>query len=349
MKMNQSEQTTSSFKAAAMTVAAAVAWIALYGNLEPLADLMLAIAGISRATHFGEALHFFIYEVPKVLLLLTAVVFVMGVVHTFVSPERTRALLSGRRIGTGNALAALLGMVTPFCSCSAVPLFIGFLQAGVPLGVTFSFLIAAPMVDGVALFLLLGTFGWQIALAYVLLGFLIAVVSGLVIERLRMEGDLEEWVQKLQKGDASAHDDRSVFTFSDRFREGLASVRSIVGKVWLFIVLGVGLGSGIHGYVPEEFMVSIMGKDAWWSVPAAVALGVPMYTNIVGVLPVAEALIGKGAAIGTVMAFMMSVIALSAPEMIILRKVLKPRLIAVFAGIVASGIVVVGFVFNLIL
>lgn len=332
-----------------MTVAAAVAWIALYGNLEPLADLMLAIAGISRATHFGEALHFFIYEVPKVLLLLTAVVFVMGVVHTFVSPERTRALLSGRRIGTGNALAALLGMVTPFCSCSAVPLFIGFLQAGVPLGVTFSFLIAAPMVDGVALFLLLGTFGWQIALAYVLLGFLIAVVSGLVIERLRMEGDLEEWVQKLQKGDASAHDDRAVFTFSDRFREGLASVRSIVGKVWLFIVLGVGLGSAIHGYVPEEFMVSIMGKDAWWSVPAAVALGVPMYTNIVGVLPVAEALIGKGAAIGTVMAFMMSVIALSAPEMIILRKVLKPRLIAVFAGIVASGIVVVGFVFNLIL
>lgn len=349
MKMNQSEQTTSSFKAAAMTVAAAVAWIALYGNLEPLADLMLAIAGISRAAHFGEALHFFIYEVPKVLLLLTAVVFVMGVVHTFVSPERTRALLSGRRIGTGNALAALLGMVTPFCSCSAVPLFIGFLQAGVPLGVTFSFLIAAPMVDGVALFLLLGTFGWQIALAYVLLGFLIAVVSGLVIERLRMEGDLEEWVQKLQKGDASAHDDGAVFTFSDRFREGLASVRSIVGKVWLFIVLGVGLGSGIHGYVPEEFMVSIMGKDAWWSVPAAVALGVPMYTNIVGVLPVAEALIGKGAAIGTVMAFMMSVIALSAPEMIILRKVLKPRLIAVFAGIVASGIVVVGFVFNLIL
>lgn len=349
MKMNQSEQTTSSLKAAAMTVAAAVAWIALYGNLEPLADLMLAIAGISRAAHFGEALHFFIYEVPKVLLLLTAVVFVMGVVHTFVSPERTRALLSGRRIGTGNALAALLGMVTPFCSCSAVPLFIGFLQAGVPLGVTFSFLIAAPMVDGVALFLLLGTFGWQIALAYVLLGFLIAVVSGLVIERLRMEGDLEEWVQKLQKGDASAHDDGAVFTFSDRFREGLASVRSIVGKVWLFIVLGVGLGSGIHGYVPEEFMVSIMGKDAWWSVPAAVALGVPMYTNIVGVLPVAEALIGKGAAIGTVMAFMMSVIALSAPEMIILRKVLKPRLIAVFAGIVASGIVVVGFVFNLIL
>jgi uncharacterized membrane protein YraQ (UPF0718 family) len=258
-------------------------------------------------------------------------------------------LLSGRRVGTGNALAAMLGMVTPFCSCSAVPLFIGFLQAGVPLGVTFSFLIAAPMVDGVALFLLLGMFGWRIALTYVLLGFLIAVISGLAIERLRLEGELEEWVQKLQKGDASAHDDGVALSWNDRFREGLASVRSIVGKVWLFIVLGVGLGSAVHGYVPEEFMVTIMGKDAWWSVPAAVALGVPMYTNIVGVLPVAEALIGKGAAIGTVMAFMMSVIALSAPEMIILRKVLKPRLIAVFAGIVASGIVIVGFVFNLIL
>ncbi|MBN1279048.1 MAG: permease [Chlorobiaceae bacterium] len=347
--MNQLETPPSTLKAAAMTAAAALVWIALYGNLELLAESLLHVTGLPRTTSFGEAVYFFLFEVPKVMLLLTAVVFVMGVVHTFVSPERTRALLSGRRVGTGNALAAMLGMVTPFCSCSAVPLFIGFLQAGVPLGVTFSFLIAAPMVDGVALFLLLGMFGWRIALTYVLLGFLIAVISGLAIERLRLEGELEEWVQKLQKGDASAHDDGVALSWNDRFREGLASVRSIVGKVWLFIVLGVGLGSAVHGYVPEEFMVTIMGKDAWWSVPAAVALGVPMYTNIVGVLPVAEALIGKGAAIGTVMAFMMSVIALSAPEMIILRKVLKPRLIAVFAGIVASGIVIVGFVFNLIL
>jgi uncharacterized membrane protein YraQ (UPF0718 family) len=347
--MNQQQKPPSTLKAAAMTAAAALVWIALYGNLELLAESLLHVTGLRRTTSLGEAVYFFLFEVPKVMLLLTAVVFVMGVVHTFVSPERTRVLLSGRSVGTGNALAAMLGMVTPFCSCSAVPLFIGFLQAGVPLGVTFSFLIAAPMVDGVALFLLLGMFGWRIALTYVLFGFLIAVVSGLVIERLRLEGELEEWVQKLQKGDASNAEDGAAFSWNDRFREGLASVRSIVGKVWFFIVLGVGLGSAVHGYVPEEFMVTIMGKDAWWSVPAAVVLGVPMYTNIVGVLPVAEALIGKGAAIGTVMAFMMSVIALSAPEMIILRKVLKPRLIAVFAGIVASGIVIVGFVFNLIL
>lgn len=327
----------------------ALLWLFIYGNLEPMADMLLGLTGLSRESGIGESLHFLIYEIPKVLLLLTAVVFVMGVVHTFVPPERTRNLLAHRTAGIGNALAALLGMVTPFCSCSAVPLFIGFLQAGVPLGVTFSFLIAAPMVDGVALFLLLGMFGWQVALTYIVLGFLIALGSGLIIERLGMERHLEEWVQNLQKTSAAGENVQSSPTIHERISEGLASVRSIVGKVWVFIVLGVGAGALIHGYVPEAFMASIMGEKAWWSVPAAVLLGVPMYTNIVGILPVAEALIGKGAAIGTVMAFMMSVIALSAPEMIILRKVLKPRLIAVFASIVAIGIVTVGFIFNLIL
>ncbi|MEC9486826.1 MAG: permease [Prosthecochloris sp.] len=328
---------------------AAAVWILLYSNLDALASMLVHAVGLTRADRAGESLHFLLYELPKVLLLLTAVVFVMGVVHTFVSPERTRQLLSQRRAGTGNGLAALLGMVTPFCSCSAVPLFIGFLQAGVPLGVTFSFLIAAPMVDGVALFLLLGMFGWQIALIYVLLGFLIAVVSGVIIERLHMEHSLEEWVQNLQQGVPPGQENRQAMSWNGRIREGLESVRSIVGKVWMYIVLGVGAGALIHGYVPETFMASLMGEEAWWSVPAAVLVGVPMYTNIAGVLPVAEALIGKGAAIGTVMAFMMSVIALSAPEMIILRKVLKPRLIAVFAGIVASGIIIVGFLFNLLL
>ncbi len=326
---------------------AALCWILLYTHLESLADLAVdLLPGHSRAR---ESMHFFVYEVPKVILLLTAIVFVMGIIHTFISPERTREILAERPAGTGNALAAVLGMVTPFCSCSAVPLFIGFLQAGVPLGVTFSFLIAAPMVDGVALFLLLGMFGWRIAVTYILLGFLIAFVSGLVIERLKMEHALEEWVRELQKTPSPAAALQQDHSWRDRIREGLDSVRSIVGKVWVFIVLGVGAGSIIHGYVPREFMAGIMGEEAWWSVPAAVLLGVPMYTNIAGILPVAEALIGKGAAIGTVMAFMMSVIALSAPEMIILRKVLKPRLIAVFATIVASGIVIVGFVFNLLL
>ena len=319
----------------------------IYGNLEPAADFLLGAAGLTRATRFGEALHFFIYEVPKVLMLLIAVVFVMGVVHTFVSAERTRAILSGRRLGVGNMLAASLGIVTPFCSCSAVPLFIGFLQAGVPLGVTFSFLISAPMVNEVALVLLFGMFGWKVALLYMAMGLLVAIVAGMVIGRLRMERYLEDWVQQMQQNcNCGADETGEAMSWKSRLQNGVTHVREIVGKVWLYIVLGVGLGAGIHGYVPENFMASIMGAEAWWSVPAAVLLGVPMYSNAAGILPVVQALLGKGAALGTVMAFMMSVIALSAPEMIILRKVLKPQLIAVFAGVVALGIMLVGFVFN---
>ncbi|MBM3163344.1 MAG: permease [Chlorobi bacterium] len=322
-------------------------WLLVYGNLEPAADFLLGTAGISRATRFGEALHFFIYEVPKVLLLLAGVVFVMGVIHTFVSAERTRAILSGRRLGAGNVLAASLGIVTPFCSCSAVPLFIGFLQAGVPLGVTFSFLISAPMVNEVALALLFGMFGWKVALLYMAMGLLVAIVAGMTIGRLGMERWIEEWVQQLQQNcSCGAIETDEAMSWKSRLQNGVTHVREIVGKVWLYIVLGVGLGAGIHGYVPENFMASVMGAEAWWSVPAAVLLGVPMYSNAAGILPVVQALLGKGAALGTVMAFMMSVIALSAPEMIILRKVLKPQLIAVFAGVVALGIMLVGFVFN---
>lgn len=324
-------------------------WLLVYNNLEWFAALSLQFSGITRTSSFGEALFFFIFEVPKVLLLLTAVVFLMGVVHTFVSAERTRALLSGRRIGVGNIMAATLGIVTPFCSCSAVPLFIGFLQAGVPLGVTFSFLISAPMINEVALALLFGMFGWKIALLYMGMGLMIAIVAGLVIGKFKMERYLEEWVQKLQQSQVSAEVEGEAISWPLRLKEGVSHVREIVGKVWLYIVLGVGLGAGIHGYVPENFMASLMGKSVWWSVPVAVLIGVPMYSNAAGILPVVQALLGKGAALGTVMAFMMSVIALSAPEMIILRKVLKPQLIAVFAGVVAVGIMIVGFVFNLVL
>ena len=331
------------------TLAAALLWFLLYLNLERFADLLLQGLGVSRANRSGEAFYFFVYEVPKVLLLLTVVVFVMGVVHTFISAERTRTLLSGKRTGIGNMMAATLGIVTPFCSCSAVPLFIGFLQAGVPLGVTFSFLIAAPMINEVALALLFGMFGWKVALLYSGMGLAIAIIAGMVIGKLNMERYLEEWVQKLQESTVSAEMEDSAMSTSLRIQEGISHVRDIVGKVWLYIVLGVGLGAGIHGYVPENFMASLMGKGVWWSVPAAVLIGVPMYSNAAGILPVVQALLGKGAALGTVMAFMMSVIALSAPEMIILRKVLKPQLIAVFAGIVALGIMLVGFVFNLVL
>jgi uncharacterized membrane protein YraQ (UPF0718 family) len=325
------------------------AWIAAYASLIPLADAVIAVLGLTRATHLGEAIHFFFYDTPKVLLLLTGIVFLMGVVHTFVAPERTRALLSGRRLGLGNVMAASLGIVTPFCSCSAVPLFIGFLSAGVPLGVTFSFLISAPMVNEIALALLFGLFGWKVAALYLGLGLSVAIVAGLVIGRLGMESYLEDWVREMQATQSAAYESATP-TWAERIDAGVVHVKEIVGKVWPWVLAGIAIGAGIHGYVPEDFMVSIMGKDApWWSVPAAVLIGVPMYTNAAGIIPIVEALIGKGAALGTVLAFMMSVIALSLPEMVILRKVLKLPLILTFAGVVATGILVVGFVFNAVL
>lgn len=330
------------------TAAAAGLWFWLYGNLTAMADFVVAALGQSRQTALGEALHFFVYDTPKVLLLLTGIVFLMGVIQTFFAPERTRALLSGRRTGMGNVLAAGLGIVTPFCSCSAVPFFIGFLSAGVPLGVTFSFLIAAPMINEVALALLFGMFGWQVALLYLGLGLLVAILAGLVIGHLKMEAHLEDWVRAIQAGTPASFAGGGM-SWVQRGRAGLDHVRDIVAKVWPYVVAGIALGAGIHGYVPEDFMASFMGKDVWWAVPAAVVLGVPMYTNAAGIIPVVEALIGKGAALGTVLAFMMSVIALSAPEMIILRKALKPRLIATFAGVVALGILLVGYVFNAVL
>lgn len=325
------------------------AWVAAYAGLLPFADAVTGLLGLSRATHLGEALHFFVYDTPKVLLLLTGVVFVMGVIHTFVTPERTRALLAGRRLGLGNVMAASLGIVTPFCSCSAVPLFIGFLSAGVPLGVTFSFLIAAPMVNEIALALLFGLFGWQVAALYLGLGLAVAIVAGLVIGRLGMERHLEDWVRQMQSSQ-SAHYEAASLGWAERIDAGVAHVKEIVGRVWRWILLGIAVGALIHGYAPQDLLAAIMGRDApWWSLPAAVALGVPMYSNAAGIIPVVEALLGKGAALGTVLAFMMSVIALSLPEMIILRKVLKIPLILAFAGIVAVGILGVGIVFNTVL
>lgn len=238
-------------------------------------------------------------------------------------------------------------MVTPFCSCSAVPLFLGFVQSGIPLGVTFSFLIAAPMVNEVALVLLFGLFGWKVAALYLGTGLLIAVVAGWVIGRLHMEGYVEEWVREVQMGQAGVERER--LDWSERIAQGKAAVREIVGRVWPYVVAGIAVGAGIHGYVPEGLMASFMGKGAWWSVPAAVLLGVPMYSNAAGIVPVVQALMSKGAALGTALAFMMSVIALSLPEMVILRRVLKPRLIAVFIGVVATGILLVGWLFNMVL
>lgn len=322
-------------------------WWLVYASLAPFAAwFTYSLLPLTRGSHLGAAVEFFVYESPKVLLLLTLIVFGVGIVRSFFTPERTRRILSGRRESAGNVLGALLGIVTPFCSCSAVPLFIGFVTTGVPLGVTFSFLISAPMVNEVALVLLFGLFGWKVAALYLFTGLFIAIVAGWVIGRLGMEKHVEDWVYATKTGQAGADEK---LDWPARFQAGWEAVKDIVGRVWFYVLIGIAVGAGIHGYVPENFMASIMGKDAWWSVPLAVLLGVPMYSNAAGIIPIVQALLGKGAALGTVLAFMMSVIALSLPEAIILRKVLKPRLIATFFGVVALGIVLVGFLFNWIM
>ena len=329
-----------------LLVAAAV-WFVAFQALIPLSEMLTALLPVDRDSRLGGALQFFFYDTPKVLLLLTGVVFVMGMINSYFTPERTRALLAGRTEGVGNVLAASLGVVTPFCSCSAVPLFIGFVQAGVPLGITFSFLISAPMVNEVALALLLGLFGWKVAGLYLGLGLAVAIVSGWVIGRLRMEAHLEDWVRNMPRLNVAVGAD--AVTLAERVQAGFTSAREIVGRVWPYVVAGIAIGAAIHGYVPEDFMAGLMGKDVWWSVPVAVLIGVPMYSNAAGIIPIVEALLAKGAALGTVLAFMMSVIALSLPEMVILRKVLKMRLIVTFAAVVASGILLVGYVFNAVL
>ncbi len=322
-------------------------WVALYLVIQPAANLLThRVLGLDPATHLGSAVAFFLFEVPKVLLLLVLVVFGVGVVRSFFTPERTRDILSGKRESAGNVLAALLGVVTPFCSCSAVPLFLGFVEVGIPLGVTLSFLISAPMVNEVALVLLFGLFGWKVAAIYMGTGLAIAVGAGWILGRLKLEKWVEGWVYESMAPAGTLEEER--LTFADRLQKGIEAVREIVGKVWPYVLAGIAVGAGVHGYVPEGLLAGIMGKGAWWSVPLAVAIGVPMYSNAAGIIPVVQALLEKGAALGTVLAFMMSVIGLSLPEMIILRKVLRPKLIATFVGIVAAGILVVGYLFNAI-
>ncbi len=328
------------------TGALLLVWVTLYLSLQGIANAVVGLTGLAEGHHLTEAVRFFVYEVPKVLLLLALVVFVVGIIRSYFSPERTRAILEGKPLLAGNVLASALGIVTPFCSCSAVPLFIGFVEAGIPLGVTFSFLIAAPMINEVAVVLLFGLFGWQTALVYVSAGLIISIVAGFVIGKLGMERHVEEWVFRI-RATAVASEDGSV-AFRDRLQSGFDAVREIVGKVWPYLLVGIGVGAGIHGYVPENFMASLMGKSAWWSVPVAVLIGVPLYSNAAGIIPVMEALLAKGASLGTALAFMMAVIGLSLPETIILRKVLKLPLILTFIGIVAVGIVLVGYLFNLI-
>lgn len=322
-------------------------WYLAYHYLQPLSDWLIdSVLGLTKGSQFTEALRFFIFELPKVLLLLTLIIFFVGIIRSYFSPERTRKLLEGKSLFTGNVLASLLGIVTPFCSCSAIPLFLGFVESGVPLGVTFSFLIASPMINEVAVILLFGMFGWKTAILYVITGLVIAISAGFLIGKLKLEHWVQDWVYQTKFGKVTENESRQ--KLSERIRFGYEAVKEIVGKVWIYVAIGIAVGAGAHGYVPQDFMVALMGKSAWYSVPLSVLIGVPLYSNAAGIIPIVSVLIEKGASLGTSLAFMMAVIGLSLPEMIILKKVLKLPLILTFIGIVAIGIIIVGYLFNFI-
>lgn len=313
------------------------------GILEDFAGwVVFSVLGMSQGDMLAESLNFFIYDTIKVFLLLAIMVFLVSVLRTFVTPQKIRKWLGGRNEGIGNVLAALLGIPTPFCSCSAVPLFIGFVEAGVPLGITFSFLISSPMVNEVAIVLLFGLVGWEVTALYIASGLIVAVAGGIAIGRMKLEGEVEEFVYKLH---AQAQEEEKL-EWKERVSRAKAQTFDILRKVGPYIVLGIGVGAFIHGYVPADFLAGIAGKGNPLAVPVAVLIGVPLYSNAAGTIPIVQALMAKGMAVGTALAFMMSVTALSLPEMIILRRVLKPKLIAIFAGILAVSFVLVGLLFN---
>lgn len=328
---------------------AALLWVALYQANKPLWDWLLGdVVGLDLAGRLGSGIHFFFYDSVKIALLLVGIIFLVTVLRSFMSVERTRALLGGKREGLGNVMAAGLGVVTPFCSCSAVPAFIGFVAAGVPLGVTMSFLIASPLINEVAIALLFGLFGPGPTLMYVGAGLVIAIVAGFVLGRLRMERWVEPFVFETRLG-GKVIDSTAGLTWDDRIQMGVEEVVTILKKIWPFLLVGIGLGAVIHGWAPEDFFATYAGADNPFAVLIAVAIGVPLYSNAAGVLPLVDALYDKGLPMGTLLAFMMAVVALSLPELILLRRVLKPRLIATFVGIVAAGIVAVGYLFNAVL
>jgi uncharacterized membrane protein YraQ (UPF0718 family) len=324
---------------------AIIGWFVVYHFLQPMTDWVVdSLLGMTKGAKLAETIRFFLFEYPKVMLLLLLIIFFVGIIRTFFTPERTRKALEGRRTFTGNVMASLLGIVTPFCSCSAIPLFLGFVESGVPLGVTFSFLIASPMINEVAIILLYGLFGWKTALIYVTTGLAIAMLAGFIIGILKLEKWVEPWVFEVHSEQQDTVKERISLSF--RVQQGWSAVKEIVGKVWIYVAVGIAVGAGAHGYVPQGFMVSLMGNSAWYSVPLSVLIGIPLYSNAAGIVPIVSVLIEKGAALGTSLAFMMSVIALSLPEMIILRKVLKMPLILTFVGVVGVGIMIVGYLFN---
>ena len=322
-------------------------WIILYKYLQEISDfIVFRVLQMTPEKHMTEALRFFIFEVPKVLMLLVLIIFLVGIIRTYFSPEKTRLALEGKSLFTGNVMASLLGIVTPFCSCSAIPLFLGFVEAGIPLGVTFSFLIAAPMINEVALVLLIGLFGWKVAVIYVLTGLTIAILAGFTLEKLNLTRYVEDWVYKTHAKQSLEEDE--AMSFNQRIAAGGEVVKEIVGKIWIYILLGIAVGAGAHGFVPDEYLAGALGNQNWYSVPLAILVGIPLYSNAAGIIPIVSVLIEKGVTLGTALAFMMSVIGLSLPEIIILKKVLKWQLIGIFVGVVAFGIIIVGLIFNYI-
>jgi uncharacterized membrane protein YraQ (UPF0718 family) len=333
-----------------LTLAGAAAlWVAAYWLNERLWDTVFYDwLGMAPEARLTETLHFFFYDTVKITLLLTGIIFVVTVLRSFMSVERTRALLGGKREGLGNVMAAGLGVVTPFCSCSAVPAFIGFVAAGVPIGVTLSFLIASPLANEIAIGLLWSLFGWQVALLYVIAGVSIAIIAGFVLGRLHVERWVEPFVFET-KLRGQPIDPAAGLTMDQRISMGIEEVGTILRRIWPYLLVGIGLGAIIHGWVPTDFFTTYANANNPFGVLVAVALGVPLYSNAAGIMPLVEVLYGKGMPMGTVLAFMMSVVALSLPEMILLRRVLQPKLLGLFAAVVATGIVAVGYLFNAIL
>lgn len=320
----------------------------MFYPLQLLADwLTYSVFNIAQESLLASAVNFFLFDTLKIIILLLVIIFVVSFIRTYLPPERVRLFLAKKNKLTGHILASLLGIITPFCSCSAVPLFLGFVEAGVPLGVTFSFLVASPMINEVALVLLIGLFGWKIALIYIISGLLIAIISGLIIGRLKVEHLVADFVWQHNQVNKTAPLVQK--TFSERISYAWGYALDIVKKVWLYIIIGVGIGAWIHGYVPADFLAQYAGADKWYAVPLATLIGIPLYSNAAGVIPLVSALTEKGVAMGTTLAFMMAVTALSLPEFMILKKVMKTKLIIIFASIVGVGIMFTGYLFNALL
>ena len=332
-----------------MLAVSAFAWLAAYNVIQPLAEwISYGLLSLPQDSHLGQSLAFFFYDVPKILLLLSGMIFLISLLQTFIDTQKVRVMVEKRGEGIGNIMASLFGAITPFCSCSSVPLFIGFVQAGIPMGITFSFLITSPLMNEVAFVLLIGLFGWKIALLYLLSGITIGTISGLILGRMKLERYVEGFVYDI-KPQSSGQIQEEKLSLKERVNRAIESTREIVGKVWIFVIVGIGIGAFIHGFVPQDALTGIMGKGAWWSVPVSVLLGIPLYSNAAGIIPIVSAMLSKGASLGTALAFMMSVVGLSLPEAIILKRVLKTPLLVIFFAVIGISIILTGYMFNWVL